>query len=241
MRRNAGAFVRNRLLKLSLTLSMLMGICVGGLVGASIDWWIIWVADLINVNVNMVWYNPSFFVFLPAFVLTYWYLRAGREWEWGLENLSKGLDAEMRVGQVIEYAITDARCAVAHSVTSIAKVGDIDHIIATPAAIWVVETKYQRVREKFFREVLERIADNTKSVRNWTTKLGYRDVQVHPCLILAYESKIVKQEYDKRGETIRVCLPNQVARAIKKDFENGGDLDERLSREVWKLGAVTES
>ena len=35
MRRNAGAFVRNRLLKRSLILLMLMGICVGGLVGAS--------------------------------------------------------------------------------------------------------------------------------------------------------------------------------------------------------------
>ena len=96
----------------------------------------------------MVWYNPSFFVFLPALVLTYWYLRAGGEW--GLENLSKGLDAEMKVGQIIEYAITDARCAVAHSVTSIAKVGDIDHIIATPAAIWVVETKYRWVLQEVF-------------------------------------------------------------------------------------------
>ncbi len=237
MRRNAGAVVRNRLLKRSLILSMLMGICTGGLVGALIDWWIVWVADLINVN--MGWSNPSFFVFLPAFILTYWYPHVGGEWR--LENLSKGFDAEMRVGQVIEYAITDARCAVAHSVTSIAKVGDIDHIVATPAAIWVVETKYRKVPRKAFPKVLERIADNAKSVRDWAKYLGYQDVQVHPCLILAYESKIRKNKYDKRGETIRVYLPDQVAQAIKKDLENGGNFDERLSREVWKLGTVIKS
>lgn len=238
MRRSAGAFTRNKLLKRSLILLMLMCICAGGLVGASIDWWIVWIADLINAN--MGWSNPSFFLFLPALVLTYWYLRAGGG-EWRLENLSKGLDAEMRVGQVIEYAITDARCAIAHSVTSIAKVGDIDHIVATPAAIWVVETQYRKVPKKVFPKVLERIADNAKSVRDWVTKLGYRDMQVHPCLILAYESKIRKNEYDKLGETIRVYLPNQVTQIIKKDLENSGNLDERLSREVWKLGAVSES
>ena len=60
-------------------------------------------------------------------------------------------------------------------------------------------------------------------------------------LILASASKIGKNKYDERGETIRVYLPEQAAHAIKKDLENGGNLDERLSREVWKLGAVTES
>ena len=125
MRRSAGSFVRGRLLEQSLILSMLMGICAGGFVSAPIDWWLVWLADLINVNIG--WSNPSVFIFFPAFVLTYWYLRKGVG-EWRLENLSKGLNAETKVGQIIEYAITDARCAVAHSVTSIAKVGDIDHI-----------------------------------------------------------------------------------------------------------------
>ena len=47
-------------------------------------------------------------------------------------NIEKGMDAEMRVGQAIDYAVAAPRCAVAHNVTKIAKYGDIDHIVLTP-------------------------------------------------------------------------------------------------------------
>ncbi|MCY4098848.1 MAG: hypothetical protein OXF40_11410, partial [Rhodospirillales bacterium] len=51
---------------------------------------------------------------------------------WNFDNFRKGWKAENRVGQAIGYAVTAENCAVAHSVTEIAKVGDIDHIVATP-------------------------------------------------------------------------------------------------------------
>ena len=50
--------------------------------------------------------------------------------------------AERNVGGLIEYGITAPGCAIAHSVTEIAEIGDIDHLVATPGCLWVVETKY---------------------------------------------------------------------------------------------------
>ena len=69
---------------------------------------------------------------------------------WNLENLEKGVAAETLVGRAIERAITAENCAVAHSVKEIAKVGDIDHIVATPSAVWVIETKYKWVPKAKF-------------------------------------------------------------------------------------------
>ena len=59
-----------------------------------------------------------------------WYLERSR-----LGNLDKGEKAETYAGQAIEYARTDANYAVAHSVITIARAGDIDHLVATPVRL----------------------------------------------------------------------------------------------------------
>lgn len=110
---------------------------------------------------------------------------------WNIDNLRKGLDAETLVGQTIERAITAENCAVAHSVTKIAKVGDIDHIVTTPKAVWVIETKYGRVPKKKFPRVLDRIAANMCSVR----KQMPDKKTVRGCLVLAFHPGIVKECY----------------------------------------------
>ena len=46
------------------------------------------------------------------------------------------------VGQAIEYPSTRERCAVAHHLEEIARVGGIDHLVATPRGLWVIETKH---------------------------------------------------------------------------------------------------
>ncbi len=84
---------------------------------------------------------------------------------WGLHsrrigNLRKGYVAERQIGRAIEQAITADNCAVAHNVEGIANAGDIDHIVATPQGVWVVETKYRRVWAKSFPKVLNRIRAN---------------------------------------------------------------------------------
>ena len=84
---------------------------------------------------------------------------------WNYRNVRKGLDAETRDGQVIEYAISAEGCAVAHSVGEIAKRGDIDHQVATPRGVRVLETKYRRVPGNRFPKVLKGIAANVEAVR----------------------------------------------------------------------------
>ena len=69
---------------------------------------------------------------------------------------SKGHIAERQVGRALEMATTAKRCAVAHNVTGIMNSGDIDHIVATPRNVWVIETKFRRVRTKRFSSVLSR-------------------------------------------------------------------------------------
>ena len=68
-------------------------------------------------------------------------------WKWRSDNLEKGIaiPESQRIGQAIELALISDHCAVAHGVSKIARVGDIDHLIATPLGLLVVETKYRRV------------------------------------------------------------------------------------------------
>ena len=57
------------------------------------------------------------------------------DWRWSLANLEKGLDAEYRIGQEVDYALVPSGCAVAHGVTGIGTVGGIDHLVATPGGL----------------------------------------------------------------------------------------------------------
>ncbi len=84
------------------------------------------------------------FVLLPAVGLL---VAALYKWArgWRLPDMGNGARAEEAVGQAIEYALTRERCAVVHHVEEIAKVGDIDHLVATPRGLWVIETKHGRV------------------------------------------------------------------------------------------------
>ena len=93
------------------------------------------------------------FVLLPAAMLLGAALhKLARGWR--LSHMQKGAHAEERVGQAIEYALTRERCAVAHHVEGIARVGDIDHLVATPRGLWVVETKHRLVPRSEFPETL---------------------------------------------------------------------------------------
>jgi predicted nucleic acid-binding Zn finger protein len=155
---------------------------------------------------------------------------------WSLDNLIKGERAEQRVGQAIEYAITASNCAVAHSVTEIAKVGDIDHLVATPAAIWVIETKYRKVPKKDFPRVLARIAENTQAVRRWAPDGS----TVRGCLVLAFEDKFHKKNFGFGKETITAYNPAQLAREMSTEAGRERSLDERVATDIWRLGKIAE-
>ena len=158
---------------------------------------------------------------------------------WNFDNMQKGLDAETRVGQIIEYAITAKDCAVAHSVTDIAKVGDIDHIVATPGGIWVIETKYKKVPKKDFPEVLNRIAANTDAVREWAPA----GTHVRGCLVLAYETEKAKKSRSHGNEKIAVYTQDSLAalmRELREEARGRRSLGEQIAKDIWKLGRITE-
>ena len=158
---------------------------------------------------------------------------------WTLENLRKGEEAETYVGQLVEYALTAEHCAVAHAVTAIAAVGDIDHLVATPTAVWVIETKYRRVPKKAFPTVLERIAENMVAVRQWLPA----GTPVRGCLVLAYEADIKRRIYSHDKEQITVYTRDSLGmliREIQEEARGKQSLDEHVAKDIWKLGRVTE-
>ena len=153
---------------------------------------------------------------------------------WRLSDMRAGARAEERVGQAIEYALTQASCAVAHHVEEIARVGDIDHLVATPRALWVIETKHRRVPKSDFPEVLRRIARNVQAVREWAP-----GTPVTGCLVFASEQEQPpKPTYRHGQETIRAFAdPTALMRALRNEAHVTGGSEE-LARRVWKLGKL---
>ena len=230
MKRNAGSHIHGRRIKAVMFdrggEGVLWGIAIGLLLYA-----------VFSPLIGYGWGFVPYLVTLVAVYIAVEVASARGFSRWNYENLEKGENAETRVGQLIEYALTRDGCAVAHSVTAeIAKVGDIDHIVATPSAIWVIETKYKKVPPKRFPEVLSRIAANTESVRQWAP-VG---TSVRACLVLAYENKIGKQDYSYRGERIKAYTPNLLVSEIQGESQCKRTLDENVMDEIWKLGLRNE-
>ena len=148
--------------------------------------------------------------------------------------MRKGARAEETVGQAIEYALTRQSCAVAHHVEEIASVGDIDHLVATPFGLWVIETKHGRVPKSEFPETLRRIAKNVEGVREWAP-----GTRVTGCLVFAREQKPPpKAKFKSGSETIR-CFES--AKSLKHELraeahKEGGSSE--LARRVWKLDSL---
>ena len=229
MKRNAGSFIHGRRIKAALSdrggEGVFWGIAIGMLLYA--------------VFSPFIGYGWGFAPYVAALIAAYGAIEvasAKRFSQWNFENLQKGEDAETRIGQLIEYVLTREGCAVAHSVTEISKVGDIDHIVATPSAIWVIETKYKRVPRKTFPEVLSRIAANTASVRQWAPD----GTTVRGCLVLAYESSIRKRNYPYRTEQITAFTPQQLQRELNQEIQSTRSLDEQVAKDIWMLGHSSE-
>ena len=111
VRRDAGDWVRTRVRTSGLVVVALVSGLSGLLVGIGLAGFVGWRL-----------------VALPAMCLVAAVILLARRYERGsFSHLLKGAAAERNVGGSIEYAITAPGCAVAHSVTEIARIGDIDH------------------------------------------------------------------------------------------------------------------
>ena len=153
---------------------------------------------------------------------------------WRLGDMLKGTRAEEKVGQAVECALTSAGCAVAHHVERIAEIGDIDHLVATPHGLWVIETKHGRVPKPEFPGALQRIARNVAAVRKWAPGL-----RVTGCLVFAHEPEKPPKPYYMSGAEKILCFASPRLLMIKlKDEAHAEGGSSRIAKKVWPLAKL---
>ena len=152
-----------------------------------------------------------------------------------MEQLIRGQKAEMRTAQIIEFALSRTGCASAHSVTELGTIGDIDHLVATPGGLWVVETKSARVPKKYFGRTLRRIAANVQVVRTWAGE----EIRVRGCLVIAEGTKT--RIYETDGVPIQACSQAALGAMIREEARNAMDprqRDAKLANRIWKISGA---
>ena len=201
---------------------------VGLLIGLSIGF----LFYLVGVLIGHGWAIGAYLAVAAAVVLAVRILKSP-SYRWNQENLRKGAEAEIRVGQIIEEAITDEKCAVAHGVIRSEERGDIDHLVATPTGIWVVETKYRPVPVGKLSNVLSHIEESIDWVREWAP-IG---TTVKGCLVLVKEwERGKKRHYRSGNEKITAYTPEQFEEALKGEAREKRSIDERVTQKIWNLG-----
>ena len=228
MRRFAGAFLRRKQSELLLLLGTGGGMLVGLWLGYVLQ-------QAMGVWLDRTWVSAAFGAVILIAVAAYWFvfrsLERGR-----LGRLEKGEKAEVQAGQFIESALTSPGCAVAHSVTRISKIGDIDHLVATPVRLWLIETKYRQVPSGRFPEVLRRLAVNANAVGNWAPP----GTPIRGCLVLSKGSRPKRNTYTHGKRTIVVHTPASLARELRGEARKERVLDRRVAADVWKLALGAE-
>lgn len=234
MKRGPGEWLREHLLDRAMTVGLFSMAALGWLCGAGTAWWV----TLAGRSTGLWTIIPEWSVGLTVTMigpLVFGGYAAYKAWDgWRWKDMRKGSRAEVTIGQAIEYALTRESCAVAHHVEDIAKVGDIDHLVATPRGLWVVETKTGRVPPSQFPETLRRIATNVDAVRAWAP-----ETPVTGCLAFAHkQDRRPKPSYREGSMKIR-CFedPNALMRALRDEARTHNGPSE-LARRVWKLGRI---
>lgn len=220
MKRDPGAFLRRKFRLRAVVMVAFSAGIAGIFAGVLLQTWL------------PQWAIRICFVLGAIFFLTSWIVQ--HKAKWSLDNIEKGVGAETKVGQHIEFAIASPNCAVAHNVQEIAKVGDIDHLVATPVRLWVVETKANPVPRKEFPNVLRRIVRNVQAVRAWAPS----GTQVSGCLTLAQGGH--RQHYERESEKIWAESPDSLMRKLRDEARKPLAIDKDLPRKVWALGKVDE-
>ena len=152
-----------------------------------------------------------------------------------------GLKAERRIGDLIDYAVTQCGCAFAHDVREALGdgLGNVDHVVMTPAGIWVVETRAHRVPKSRFPAALRQVAENVGRVRNHLET----SLPVRGALVIADRSQdALEEQFDWEGEALLAFGAKRFLRALKAECEQTGT-DVRspemalVAHKVWDLGS----
>ncbi len=125
----------------------------------------------------------------------FWFFVVRTASTWG-----RGLAAERQVGDRIEHALVRDGCALAHDVKeALGSGGNVDHVVLTPAGVWVVETKAAWLHADRFKAALRQVAGNVQRVRGkLATPLPIRGV-----LVIAEDGKPYESDFDWQGEPIK--------------------------------------
>lgn len=158
-----------------------------------------------------------------------------------LATWGRGLEAERQIGDFIDHAVAQRGCAVAHDVKeALGGRGNVDHVVMTPAGIWVVETKSGWLSERRFRPALRQVAENVDRVRRHLET----SLPVRGALVIADRSNdSLDAQYDCNGEAVRAFGAKQFWRVLSAEREQtGADVRSpemaRVERAVWNLGST---
>lgn len=151
----------------------------------------------------------------------------------------RGLEAERRVGDHIEHAVVKAECAYAHDVKEAVRAsGNIDHVVVTPAGVWVVETKAGWLKKSKYRDALAQAAYSTELVRSHLKT----PLPVRAALVLADDSLQLERDRDWKGQPVKTLDARAFWRVLRKEAsqavpaESRSEL-KRVVETVWDLGS----
>ena len=153
-----------------------------------------------------------------------------------LDGLETRGETDTCARQAIERALTAPGCAVAHSVRSIARTGTIDHLVATPLRLWLIETKHEDVPREQFPAVLRQVAQHTSAAWKWAPP----GTPVRGCLVLAKGPMPGRRTCDYGHKPVVLHTPASLARELAAEASQERMIDERVAADVWKLGRVPE-
>ena len=153
----------------------------------------------------------------------------------------RGLEAERRIGDLIEYAVARRGCAVAHDVKeALGGRGNVDHVVMTPAGIWVVETKSGWLSKRRFRQARRQVAENVGRVRRHLET----SLPVRGALVIADRSNdSLEAQYHRNGEAVQAFGATKFLWVLSAEREQTcADVRspemERVERAVWNLGST---
>ena len=183
------------------------------------------------------WWSVVGFLVVMGLGVGVWALSLHRvQSTWG-----RGIEAERHVGDRIEHALVRPGCAFAHDVKeALGGAGNVDHVVLTPAGVWVVETKASWLGKRAFRDALRQTAQNVERVRR---RLPGPDVRVRGALVIANRREHYEREHDWAGEPVTSFGVVSFWRRLQREcLEHGQGIDvearEGLAREVWNLGSI---
>lgn len=145
------------------------------------------------------------------------------------------------MGDLIDHAVAQRGCAFAHDVKeALGGPGNVDHIVMTPAGIWVVETKSDWLSKERFPRALRQVAENVRRVRRHVET----SLPVRGALVIANRANdSLEADHDWKGEPVKAFGAKKFWSVLRVEREEAPAIGRpsetaRVERLVWNLGST---